>query len=683
MTRDPYEYFRVEAREILEGLGRGALKLERGVTPGVLADLLRLAHTLKGAARVVRQPAIAEQAHEIEETLGPLRDGSAPLDRGRIDQMLSLVDAIAAEVTGLDSPAREKEEAHPREGAEGSLRTVRADVAEMDALLDGISEASLKLGVVRRAVSEVDRVRKRADLLVEALPALRRAQPEPFDGGSSKLRAMGEDLRTFTWGLERRLTGAVEQAEREMREVRDAAEKLRLMPASALFVPLERAARDAGRSLGKDVAFHARGGDIRLDVHVLGLVQSALVQLVRNAVAHGIEDRGERLSARKPPVGQIAMEVCRLGNRVTFTCRDDGRGVDLDAVRRAAQRKGLLPKSVERLDVGPLLEVLLRGGLTTSETVTEVSGRGIGLDVVREIATQLGGEVTVHTDAGLGTRFDLVVPMSLLSLDALLVEADGISAAIPLDAVRQTLRLKDKDIARSADGTSIVHQGEVIPFVPLEVPLRANATPRNRAGRRSAFVLQGATGLAAIGVDRLAGTANVVVRPLPAFAPAHAFVAGATLDAEGTPQIVLDPIGLVEAASHASRAAPVFETPPPAPVLIIDDSLTTRMLEQSILESAGYQVDLATSAEEGLEKARHRTYKLFLVDVEMPGMDGFSFVARTRADTALRQVPAILVTSRSAPADRQRGVDVGAQGYIVKGDFDQAELLALIRKLVR
>jgi two-component system chemotaxis sensor kinase CheA len=265
---------------------------------------------------------------------------------------------------------------------------------------------------------------------------------------------------------------------------------------------------------------------------------------------------------------------------------------------------------------------------------------------------------------------------------ALEVDAGGIVAALPLDSVRQTLRLADHDIARSADKDSIVYEGKVVPFLSLRRALRNNSTDDQKRRFWSAIVLEGPSGVAAIGVDRLLGTANIVVRPLPSLAVAEISVAGASVNAEGDPQLVLDPEGLVVTA-HCGRS-PVLEAAPVerASILVVDDSLTTRMLEQSILESAGYQVEVATSGEEGLEKARAKQYGLFLVDVEMPGMDGFEFVSRTQADARLSTVPSILVTSRSAVEDRRRGEEVGAHAYIVKGEFDQGYLLRKTRELI-
>jgi two-component system chemotaxis sensor kinase CheA len=344
--------------------------------------------------------------------------------------------------------------------------------------------------------------------------------------------------------------------------------------------------------------------------------------------------------------------------------------------------RGLSAAQAVALGADDLIRLLLEGGLTTSGSVTETSGRGIGLDVVREVVARLGGDVTMRTEKGDGTIVEIVVPVSLSSLDALVVEAGGIAAAIPLDAIRGTLRVADDDVARAASGDSIVHQGVVLPFVPLARALRANRAVGRGARTFSAVVVSGVGTQAAFGVDRLIGTANVVMRPLPPLALAAPMVAGASLDAEGDPQLVLDPDKLVAMATRVHDVAPPARAEAAPPVLVIDDSLTTRMLEQSILESAGYDVDVATSAEEGLEKARRRRYGLFLVDVEMPGMDGFTFVETTRSDPVLRETPAILVTSRNAPEDRARGEQVGARAYIVKSEFDQGQLLATIRKLL-
>ncbi len=685
MARDLYRYFRVEARELVDQLGKGLLDLEKGAGGEMVAQLLRLAHTLKGAARVVRQAAIADHAHAIEDLLGPYRDAGDAIEPASINAVLKHIDQIAegvaalsaAEVSKPPEPGKSAEPGKPAPSEE-PVRTFRTEVEEVDALLDGVSEVFASLNSLRDRFGAVERARHVAELLSAQL-APKTGNGHATVARADRAQAMAEELRTTIGSLERSLGSACDRMDRELHQIRDVAEQLRLIPVDMLFTSLERTARDAAHALGKAVNFEANGDDVRLDGHVLRTVQDALVQIVRNAVAHGVEPPDARVAAGKPAAGLVSIRVERRGRRVVFRCHDDGRGVDLEAVRAAALRRGASAGNIGELDVAGIVNLLLRGGLTTSTSVTEVAGRGIGMDVVRESIARLGGHVIVKTDAGRGTTFALDVPLSIAAVDALVVESAGTVATIPLDAVRHTQRVAPRDISRTANGETIVFEERAIPLVPLSRALRIGSPVRS--GRVSvAVIVEGSTGLAAIAVDRLRGFANVVVRALPDLAPADRIIAGASLDAEGNPQVVLDPDGLV-AEALGDTAFALAEDLPDTPVLVIDDSLTTRMLEQSILESAGYQVDLATSGEEALEMARKKKYALFLVDVEMPGMNGFTFIARIRADAALRDVPAILVTSLASPESVRRGEEVGAQGYMIKSEFDQAQLLARIRQL--
>jgi two-component system, chemotaxis family, sensor kinase CheA len=684
MTKDPYRYFRIEARELLEGLGACVLDLEKApADKDVIGRLLRLAHTLKGASRVVKLAAIAEEAHAIEDVLAPFREKQAAVPQEDLNRLLRLVDGIGARIASIDPAAEPEKAALAGRLPEEVSETVRVEIDEVDRLLESVTEATVLINALERQNASVEHAQRLAEVIVDQLGPRRSGGLGAATARESLVRVSSpsEELGASLERVRRDVANGLEQVSSELRQVRDAANRLRLLPASSVFPSLERAARDAAHSLGKKIVFDASGGEVRLDAHVLAALRDALIHVVRNAVAHGIEAEPERAAARKPIAGRIALSVERRGHRIAFICQDDGRGVDVEAVRRVAASRGLLSMATAPPDTQEVVRLLLRGGLTTASTVTEVSGRGVGLDVVRETAARLKGEATLKSVPGLGVTLEICVPVSLSSLQALLVDAAGVAASVPLHAVRRTLRLADSDIARSADSDTIVYEGNVIPFVPLAKALRR---PTSDRGRRhwSAVVVEAGASLAAVGVDRLLGTANVVVRPLPPQAEVDVVVAGAALDAEGHPQLVLDPDGLVATARVGRGALAEPGAPPRRPVLVIDDSLTTRMLEQSILESAGYDVELATSAEEGLSKAKSKRYGLFVVDVEMPGMDGFGFVARTRADPVLCETPAILVTSRGSVEDRQRGRDAGASGYIVKGEFDQGHLLQTIRDLI-
>jgi two-component system chemotaxis sensor kinase CheA len=367
----------------------------------------------------------------------------------------------------------------------------------------------------------------------------------------------------------------------------------------------------------------------------------------------------------------LSISLVRRAGRLVFACEDDGAGIDFAAVRRIARERNV--PGADGLDEDGLMALLLRGGISTAGSVTEVSGRGIGLDVVRAGLEQLGGTLHMSSAPGRFTRFELGVPLSVVGLDVLLVSAAGHTLAIPMDTVHGTLRIAAGDIIWGPAGGAVRFGAATLPFVALPWLLYQQPTPPGQSG--AALAVEGAV----LGVDRLLGTMLVAARPLPPFTPASPFVVGATLDAEGNPLLLLDTAGLAAAARQASPMQIVVSQ---APVLIVDDSLTTRMLEQSILESAGYTVDTASSAEAGLAAARVKSYRLFMVDVEMPGMDGFGFVETIRADPALRDIPAILVTSRAAPEDRARGLAAGANFYVDKSRFDQIELLRMIRGLL-
>jgi two-component system chemotaxis sensor kinase CheA len=678
MAADPYRYFRLEARELLDQCAQSVLELEKGGPGAALVQrLLRLVHTLKGAARVVRQAEIADRAHAIEDALTPFRDAATNVTRDEIGPILNHLDGIDQRLRML-TPVEPAALAAAKSPSDEPSRTIRADVVEMDMVLDGVAETHGLLNRLRDAGRGLEHAQRLAEVLQSQLAVQRH-----HGGAPERPLAIADELRRKVGTVERDLASSVDQMDRELHQLRDSAERLRLVPAGSLFVVLERTALDAARALGKRVKFDAKGGEMRVDSHVLGAIQSALIQLIRNAVAHGVEHADERRRAGKPEIGHVSVSISRRGRRIMFECRDDGGGLDLEAIRRAALRRGVSGPDGHHADAAVLIRMLLLGGITTSGTVTEVSGRGIGLDVVREAIERLGGEVGVRTERGKGTVFELVVPSSLTSLEVLIVEAgDNGPIAIPLDAVRGTARLSAQEILPAAPGVAVLYEQQATAFMPL--PTVLDGAHRSIRNRSSMVILAGADGLAAIGVDRLLRTANLVVRPLPDELRASAVIAGAAFDAEGNPLLVLDPDGIVSAAR---RGGPAQTDAAPAAtrsrILVIDDSLTTRMLEQSILESAGYEVDVALSAEEGLRAAHRTRYALFLVDVEMPGMDGFTFVEKVRSDPALQEIPAILVTSRAAPEDIERGRAVGSQGYIIKSEFDQTRLLALIKPLVR
>jgi two-component system chemotaxis sensor kinase CheA len=587
-----------------------------------------------------------------------------------LDTILALVDSMSEYLGRLDGakptpPAAANvapETRAPR--TEEVVRTDRPDTEELDRLLEGLGQAHVSLGSIRRDASALERTRLVARALHDQLSTRQR--------GDERTRLLSEELLGGLEKTERRVLARLDEVERELGQARAVAERLRLVPVSVLFDVLERTARDAARALGKEVRFATSGSNERLDAHLLSVLQGALVQLVRNAVAHGIESPHERRLAGKSAEGRVTLDVTRRGRRVLFRSSDDGRGFDVNALDRAARAKGIAMQESDH-DPAKLFRMLLRAGITTVETATPISGRGVGLDVVRDAMDRLGGEVALETNAD-GSSVVLDVPISLTAIDVLVLETRGGLAAVPIQSVERVSWASPDRVVRHASGDGIAHDDGIVAFAPLERLLEHERVDR-RTAPWTVVVLRSGSSLAAIGVDRVIGAESVVMRPLPELSPATPIIAGASLDADGNPRIVLDIDAVVSTARASTRAQEPASIEAKRRVLVVDDSLTTRMLEQSILETAGYDVELAASGEEGLEKARDGRFVAYLVDVEMPGIDGFTFVERAATDPATRGVPAILVTSRNAPEDRERAVRAGARGYIVKGEFDQRELL--------
>lgn len=665
MAKDRYRYFRIEAQELIEGLGQGLLELEHHANADVVRRLLRQAHTLKGAARVVKKGEIGDLSHRFEDCLSPYRETGGPVPRDSVSQALALVDLIRHEVSGLDAPPPSPGSALPSQPSPPTTEpsvddapALRIALRDLDELHDLALETHTEVSSLLRTIAQF------SELQDQVVHVLDRPTAE----------RVSDDARRLVDPTQRGLREIAERAERVLAGVqalRASTSDLRMVPAETLMADVQRAAREAAHALGMEVDVRWTGSRLHVDAHILAGLRGALNHIVRNSVAHGFE-RGS--------VGHIEIAIEQQGQRICIRCRDDGRGLNLAAIRDVVVARGLTtPDEVTAMGEREIIDLLMSGGISTSRSVTDVSGRGVGLDAVRHAIGRLNGRVTLENIPEQGVTVEIVVPISLASVAALSLQVGATSVLLPIDHVRKTLRLRPSDIIHSPDGDQLVLDGTLIPFLPLSTRLGEKST----SGRpQSAVVLSSGEVTIALGTDHVGEVKNVVVRAVPRLAALDPIIDGATIDEGGAPRLVLSSRQLLQASREmwsTKKESPVARLPP---ILVIDDSLTTRMLEQSILESAGYEVDVAVCGEEALQKARRRHYGVFVVDVEMPGMSGFEFIEQTRLDPDLRRTPAILVTSRSDAADKLRGKDAGARAYIVKSEFDQAELLQMIRRFV-
>ncbi len=429
MANDPYKYFRVEARELIDGLSQGVLQIERGAgSSEELARLLRLAHTLKGASRVVKQTSIAEAAHAIEDVLAPhRRGGDKPVSADEINQVLKLIDSVEMALKALEPST---EAAHPTAppAVEDTFQTARVSIDELDALLEAVSQAGIQLGALGKMGVELEGLERLSGLLLNELEQQRSGSEGEVVDSNGELRKTADRLHSSLVRIRRESTARLSTLASEMRQIRDQGNTLRLLPASVIFPSLERAVRDAAQLLQKEVEFKTSGGENRLDGHMLSALRDALLHMVRNAVDHGLEAPEERARCGKKPAGSLLLRVERRGNRMVFSCIDDGRGIDVAQVRNSAVSHGLISRAeANALSTSEAMRLIFRPGISTRSAVTDVSGRGIGLDVVREVAQRFKGEVNARSEMGVGTTIEMSAPVSLSSFTALVVDAAGLN----------------------------------------------------------------------------------------------------------------------------------------------------------------------------------------------------------------------------------------------------------------
>jgi two-component system chemotaxis sensor kinase CheA len=634
--------FRMEAAELLERLRSGLLAVDRSDQPVSLEPLLRAAHTLKGAARVVKEAGIAHSAHALEEDAAPYRAGDALVPQPLRQRLWAHIDTIAGQLRALGAA-----------NLDGGLAPAPTD-----------TETGRIMAV---AMTDIDRL---VTSLVGTL------------GQAARLRQTAASAADSGPG-DRWVSGLLDQADRliaALTTARDQANRLRLVPLQGLFPVLERTALDAGRELSRQVRFEAVGGDVRLEADLVLALQGALVQLVRNAVVHGIEPPEERQRLGKEAFGLVRVTMQRQGRQIVITCADDGRGLDEAALRQAAVQAGALSaEQAAELRPDEVWQLALQPGVSTAGAVSELSGRGSGLDVVHGAVARLGGTLALRSTPGRGTAVMVTVPMSLQAGDMLQVLVGGRPYALRSEDPIRVRWLGPDDLTLVAGQMAVAADGDTVPYAPLGPLLALPAA----AACRSVVFLRAGDRKAAVGVDRLLGMTEMVYWPLPPVTGPVPGVIGAGFDALGDPVPVLAADQLVEMVDRQTQGPGVVAGPSPSPVhrlLVVDDSVTTRTLEQGLLESAGYQVDAVGTAEEALDRLPSGDYSLLLVDVELPGLSGLDLVARVRAEPVWQHLPIILVTSLASAEDRRRGAAAGADAYVVKSEFDQERLLELVRQ---
>ena len=467
--------------------------------------------------------------------------------------------------------------------------------------------------------------------------------------------------------------------------------QLRLLPFNSLEMVMVLTVRDLAAKAGKEVALKINGGETELDKHVLEQIKDPLIHLLRNAIDHGIEPPEERLAKGKSRQGNIVINVNQMGEEIILQVEDDGAGLNIPAIRKSL--KSERRANVQNLSDAEVIDSIFTLGVTTRARVTNVSGRGVGLDIVRNNVKELRGHVRVETEPGKRTCFTIHLPTSLTGLRSLLVKVSGQLFAIPLNSIELLLSRTDRDVISLEGRQNIIYSDEPIHIVQLAellgLPVEKNSS---KGAAFPILILSFSDQRLAVRVDEIVNEQEVVIKSLGKQLKRVSGIAGASVLGDGGVVLVLNVIDLLKLAQHnqlgGSYAAPEFESEPefpsqPGRILVVDDSITTRTLEKNILEAAGYQVQVAVDGQEALEFLNSgEEVDLIISDIIMPRVDGFELTRQIKSQERFASLPIILVTSLNSSRDKERGIVAGADAYIVKSQFDQNALLEAIEQFL-
>ncbi|MBW7849481.1 MAG: response regulator [Rhodospirillales bacterium] len=725
--------FRVESREHLDFIRGAMIPLAAGDEErGALAidEVFRRAHSLKGAARATGLKPIEAIAHRLETLFARVRSGERRIDPASAALVLTVADAIedwlaaydgdkeppapAAAIRLLDEalgetapavapaePAKVSEPAPaPVPEAPADDGTLRVHATDLDGMLRSAERLQAEaqryhllappLRAIEDGMADLEREWKK---LMDDMSAMRSRFGEaalPI-GVSRRVDALTRGLRevsTEARGIRLRHRRTAWTLGRICNDLHDGIRRVRMVPAGDVFGAFRRMMRDLARDVGKEISFHVRGADVEADRVVLQALKDPVMHLLRNAAFHGIEPAATRKDKGKPAAGKVMLSFERRGGQLAVKVEDDGAGIDGMKVSEKAVRAGLLTPAAAAAAGEDVINLIFQPGFSTADEVGEIAGRGMGLSVAYEAVRRLNGALEVLPRDGGGTVFYLTLPLSVSAQRLVMVTARGAIYGIPAGAVARLVRVKESELVSIEGAPAIAFEGRHVHLRSLVGLLGfIDQGVSSHSGELDVVIVRWGEGLVGIAVDGFATMRDAVIKDLGFALPEHSKVGGAILLENGNVALVLNPYELVRDFVVRAAAAPLItelatKAPSVPVILIVDDSMTTRTLEKSILEAHGYRVKVAVDGLDALLQLRANPVDLVVADVEMPRIDGFSLLKELKRDPALSHIPVILVTSLQRREDLERGYSLGAEAYLPKQKFDQGELLDTIRQIL-
>lgn len=649
-----YELVRQESGDCLQRMEANLLALESGAAGSEEVDaVLRDAHSIKGSSAMIGWKDVATLASAIEDRVEQARErGAFPAELA--DPLLRAVDALARGLHGESDgqAALVAELAALGASADGESSSPASDEAPAEQPLSAKS-APAAAPTIRIPAAKVDRM---LDVVGETVLYHRRLEHE--------LGATLDDGRHSS--------DVLDMGERLLEGLQDSVVQMRTLPLSTITARFPRAIRDLAAQEGKEAELTISGADTQLDRVILDGISETIVHVLRNAVAHGIESPEQREAAGKPRTGRIELHAEQRGGMVAIAVADDGRGVSPELLALAEQG-------------GSLVDILAQTGFSTAEQVSEAAGRGVGLDAVKLHVESLSGALEVRSKPGEGTEVTLLLPVTLALMQALLFEWCGRPFALPMSSVGRVVAITETTSLGGRPSLDV--EGEAIALSDLGGLIGAGGTGSHElAEHPPAIILQSPARRLAVACDELRGEEEIVIKSLgPLLAGVPGYL-GAAILGDGRIALVLDPTHLLKAPTQAiasTSGQPRTPESQPRNVLVVDDQFSARELQRSILETAGYRVQVARDGRDALRQIGEiADLDLVMTDVQMPEMDGFELLEAIRADREHGSLPVVMVTTLADDQSRRRGAEAGADAYVVKQDFDQEALLETIERLV-
>ena len=684
-----------ESREILDSLDDIAIEATKEKrNSDCLNEILRLLHTLKGSSRMMEYVQIEKTVNHLETVFKNIQSNQTEISN-RIIQLLMGVNALIHKVIddiedGADGTFAQYEEVlknidRAMEDEEFKTdfsaktednKSEKLDQPEENDIDEENSEFFHDSQTIKIQVSEIESILQSLDKLI--MRQIKLKNEIEFLKGKSD----ASEFQSF-----QELSENISVLENQSVDIQKNIIALRMLPFDMILRPIKRSVVAEALKTGKNIDFDIPQSEITIDKFILEKLPAILIHLVRNSIDHGIETKEERVKLGKPEKGTISVSVSQVSNRIFVNVKDDGHGIDYEKIREKALR--LFPEREAEIlsaDEPELLQYIFASGFSTKDTQTELSGRGIGLDVVRTEMDKLKGKITVYSELNKGTNFELSLPASLATQDGLFVSVSDNSYLILSHYIKEILTIKKDDFLQLQHGPVINLHNELVPVFDFDIINQKSKKQANVKNEVSIVVLEYLNRKIAIIVDKILHYGTVVIKPVPPLLKDFNALQGVVFDENYRIIPVLnipDTIRRFKVVNvYEIKNLEVRKRPKIHSVLVVDDSHTTRHIEQIILEAENYNVSTAVDGIDALEKMKQFKFDLVVTDVKMPRMDGFVLLHNMRHKDELKNIPVIMVSSVFESDTLDKAKNLGAQGYIVKSDFERESLTAKVKELL-